>query len=326
MMHSSLHASPPNVVLVITDDQGYGDIGFHGNQEIQTPTLDSLARSSLRLTNFHVEPTCAETRAALLTGQYSLRGGVWHTVMGRSILRPSSITMAQLFKNAGYRTGMFGKWHLGDNYPYRPQDRGFDVTLHHGGGGVAQVPDVWGNDYFDDVYWSGDKLQPARGYCTDVFFDAAKKFIAADSQRPFFCYLATNAPHSPYNVADSYKKPYLDKGIEEPRASFYGMITNIDDNLSKLLAQLDQQGIADDTIVIFMTDNGTAAGYVARPANQGGRAVLMPECELPKAVSTTEVTACRASFGTLRRCRLIKILRGSARISTWYRRWLICAI
>ncbi len=256
----------PNVVLLITDDQGYGDIGFHGNKEIKTPTIDSLARSSLRLTNFHSDPTCAETRAALMTGRYPLRGGVWHTIMGRSILEKNAVTMPQLFKQAGYRTGMFGKWHLGDNYPYRPHDRGFDVSLRLGGGGVTQLPDVWGNDYFDDVYWANDKLQPSRGYCTDVFFDAARKFIIdSPKDQPFFCYLATNAPHSPYNVADSYKKPYIDAGIEEPRASFYGMITNIDDNLQKLLKVIDEQGVADNTIFIFMTDNGSAAG--STPAN-----------------------------------------------------------
>lgn len=265
-----LLAAPPNVLLIITDDQGYGDIGFHGNQEIQTPSIDALARSSLRLTNFHVDPTCAETRAALMTGRYPLRSGVWHTIMGRSILRKDATTLPQLFKAAGYRTGLFGKWHLGDNYPYRPQDRGFDETLHLGGGGVSQVPDVWGNDYFDDVYWSSGQLKPVRGYCTDVFFTAASQFIGRASDQPFFCYVATNAPHSPYNVAQSYKQPYLDKGIEESRASFYGMITNIDDNVGRMLKLLDDRGLADNTVVIFMTDNGTAAGYVP-PGPRGSK-------------------------------------------------------
>lgn len=268
---SDAQAGPPNVLLIITDDQGYGDIGFHGNQEIQTPSIDALARSSLRLTNFHVDPTCAETRAALMTGRYPLRGGVWHTIMGRSILRQDAVTMPQLFKAAGYRTGLFGKWHLGDNYPYRPQDRGFDQTLHLGGGGVSQVPDVWGNDYFDDVYWSSDQLTPVQGYCTDVFFNAAGDFINQSSDKPFFCYVATNAPHSPYNVAQSYKQPYLDKGIEQVRASFYGMITNIDDNVGRMLKLLDDRGLAENTIVIFMTDNGTAAGFVP-PGPRGGKA------------------------------------------------------
>jgi arylsulfatase A-like enzyme len=252
----------PNVLLVITDDQGYGDVSLHGNPVLKTPQIDDLARRSLRLTNFHVDPTCAETRAALMSGRYPLRGGVWHTIMGRSILDASTVTMPQLFQQAGYRTGMFGKWHLGDNYPYRPQDRGFDRTLHHGGGGVGQVPDVWGNDYFDDVYWSGNQLTPVRGYCTDQFFSAASEFMAEDASQPFFCYLATNAPHAPYRVPESYKKPYLDQGVPEPMASFYGMIANIDENLGRLLKVLEQTGQRDNTVIVFMTDNGTAAGYM----------------------------------------------------------------
>ncbi len=258
---SAFAQTRPNVIVVMTDDQGYGDVGLHGNTMLQTPALDALARQSLRLTNFHVDPTCAETRAALLTGQFPLRGGVWHTIMGRSLLRADAITMPQRFQAAGYRTGMFGKWHLGDNYPYRPQDRGFETTLHHGGGGVGQTPDVWGNNYFDDVYWSGDKLQPVRGYCTDVFFAAAQEFITTESDKPFFCYLATNAPHGPYEVAQAAKQPYLDKGVSEPMASFYGMIANIDANLGELLKLLDEQQLARETIVVFLTDNGTAAGY-----------------------------------------------------------------
>lgn len=260
----------PNVIVIMTDDQGYGDIGLHGNTMLQTPALDALARQSLRLTNFHVDPTCAETRAALLTGQFPLRGGVWHTIMGRSLLRADAMTMPQRFQAAGYRTGMFGKWHLGDNYPYRPQDRGFETTLHHGGGGVGQTPDVWGNDYFDDVYWSGNDLQPVRGYCTDVFFAAAQEFITTESDKPFFCYLATNAPHGPYEVAQAAKQPYLDKGVSEPMASFYGMIANIDENLGRLLQLLDERQLAQETIVVFLTDNGTAAGYNPH-ANDNGK-------------------------------------------------------
>lgn len=253
--------SRPNVILIITDDQGYGDIAFHGNTMIQTPALDKLAKQSLRLTNFHVDPTCAETRSALMSGKYPLRVGVWHTIMGRSIMRPDVVTMPQMFRESGYRTGMFGKWHLGDNHPYRPHERGFDETLHCGGGGVGQTPDVWGNDYVDDVYYSNGQLSPQRGYCTDVFFEAAKKFIAQESDKPFFCYLATNAPHGPYTVDESYKKPYLEKGVAEPMASFYGMIANIDENISKLNEFLDAKRLSRDTLVVFMTDNGTAAGF-----------------------------------------------------------------
>ena len=250
----------PNVVLVMTDDQGYGDFGCHGNPVIQTPNLDKLYMQSVHLTNFHVGPTCSPTRAALMTGRYCNRTGVWHTVMGRSLLRKDEVTMGDVFSAVGYRTGIFGKWHLGDNYPFRPQDRGFDDVLIHGGGGVGQTPDYWGNDYFDDTYLHNGRRKKFRGYCTDVWFDEAMKFIEANKDRPFFCYIPTNAPHSPYNVADEYIKPYLDKGLPERQARFYGMVTNIDDNMARLMHRLGELGLAENTILIFMTDNGTSGG------------------------------------------------------------------
>jgi arylsulfatase A-like enzyme len=259
---------PPNVILIMTDDQGYGDVGFHGNKMIQTPNLDALARQSIRLTNFHVDPTCAETRSALMTGRYSCRTGVWHTVLGRSLLRRDETTMANVFANAGYQTGIFGKWHLGDGYPFRPGDRGFHESLVLGGGGVMQIPDAWGNDYFDDDYSRRGKPEKQQGYCTDVFFSAATKFIEANRKAPFFCYIATNAPHSPYNVDPKYAKPYVDQGVPQPMANFYGMIANIDENLGKLLARLKELEVEDNTFVIFMTDNGSAAG-TEKPANKG---------------------------------------------------------
>jgi arylsulfatase A-like enzyme/lysophospholipase L1-like esterase len=250
----------PNVLLIIADDQGYGDIGFHGNTMIETPHLDRLAQESVRLTNFHVDPTCAETRAALMSGQYAMRGGVWHTVMGRSFLNAERWTMPQAFQAAGYKTGIFGKWHLGDNSPYRPWERGFDESLIHGGGGVGQVPDHWGNDYFDDTYLRNGHAEKVTGYCTNVFAGAAAEFMASSKEQPFFCYLAFNAPHSPYNVPGSFEQKYLNKGVEKPMSAFYGMIDCIDSNVGRLLEQLQGSGVLDNTIVIYMTDNGTAAG------------------------------------------------------------------
>ncbi|MHC4984164.1 MAG: arylsulfatase, partial [Planctomycetota bacterium] len=251
----------PNVVLVITDDQGYGDLGCHGNKLIRTPNLDRLYAQSARLTNFHVSPSCSPTRASLMTGRYSNRTGVWHTIMGRSLLRADEITMADVFKAGGYVTGLFGKWHLGDNYPFSPRYRGFETVVRHGGGGIGQTPDYWGNDYFDDTYQHNGKLVKHTGYCTDVWFDEAIKFIkaAVEEKNPFFCYLPTNAPHGPFNVPAKYSELYRDKeGV--PNADFYGMITNIDENMGKLMLQLDELGVADETILIFMTDNGTSAG------------------------------------------------------------------
>ena len=254
----------PNVILVMTDDQGYGDLGIHGNSKIRTPNLDALARESVRLTDFHVDPTCAETRSALMTGRYATRVGVWHTVMGRSILQEDETTMAEFFRRAGYRTGMFGKWHLGDNYPYRPIDRGFEEVLAHGGGGIGQTPDHWGNDYFGDTFFHNGRPEKQTGYCTDIFFRAALDFISRHRNEPFFCYLATNAPHGPYRVDPSYSDPYVKAGVPPTMARFYGMITNIDENMGHLLEKLREWKLRDNTIVIFMTDNGTAAGLARR--------------------------------------------------------------
>jgi arylsulfatase A-like enzyme len=257
----------PNVIVVITDDQGYGDIGAHGNSMIRTPELDRLWAESVRLTNFHVDPTCTPTRAALMTGRYSIRSGARHTIMGRSLMHPQEVTLAQLFRAAGYRTGLFGKWHLGDNYPLRPQDRGFEVAVYHKGGGVGQSPDWWGNDYFDDVYFRNGIPERFSGYCTDVWFREALQFIEQHRDEPFFCWIATNAPHAPYLVAEKYWRPYAEAGVPEPMAQFYGMITNIDENLGRLRQALRQWGLEANTLLIFLTDNGTAAG-VAPKASQ----------------------------------------------------------
>ena len=259
--------SQPNVIVVITDDQGYGDVGAHGNSMIQTPNLDVLHSQSVRLTDYHVDPTCSPTRSALMTGRYSTRTGVWHTIMGRSLMSSQEYTVAEVFRDGGYTTGMFGKWHLGDNYPVRPQDQGFDYTFIHGGGGVGQGPDYWGNDYFDDTYWRNGKPEAQTGYCTDVWFNDALKFIERNRKKPFFAYISTNAPHGPYLVAEKYSDPYKEKGVGSPQAEFYGMVENIDENMGKLMAKLDELKLADNTILIFTTDNGSAAGW--RPAKNG---------------------------------------------------------
>ncbi len=258
----------PNVILVMTDDQGYGDLGCHGNPVIKTPNLDKLYGQSVRLADFHVCPTCSPTRASLMTGRYCNRTGVWHTIMGRSILRKDEVTMADVFAASGYRTGAFGKWHLGDNYPARPQDRGFHETVVHGGGGVGQTPDFWGNDYFDDIYWCNGRPKKYQGYCTDVFFTEGLRFIEENKDRPFFCYIPTNAAHGPYNVAPSYAAPY--RGAKIPNPNFYGMIANIDENMGRLVKKLKALDLEKNTILIFMTDNGTAAGFRARRGDRAG--------------------------------------------------------
>ena len=255
------HTRRPNIVLVITDDQGYGDLGCTGNPWLRTPALDDFYADAVRLRDFHVGPTCAPTRAGLLTGHYANSTGVWHTIGGRSLLREAEVTLADTLRAAGYRTAIFGKWHLGDNPPYRPGDRGFDECVTHGGGGIGQTPDAWGNDYFDDVYSVNGQPRRFAGYCTDVWFAEARAFLTrmAGARQPFFCYLAPNAPHSPFNVPPPYAAPYRSL-MSARRANFYGMIANLDENFARLRATLRELALEEDTILIFMTDNGTAAG------------------------------------------------------------------
>ena len=252
--------SKPNIVFVLTDDQGSGDLGCMGNSIIQTPNLDAFHNESIRFRNFHVGPTCAPTRSGLITGHYSNSTGVWHTVGGRSLLRGNETTLADIFKENGYRTGIFGKWHLGDNYPYRPMDRGFDESIVHGGGGISQQTDHWLNDYFDDTYMVNGEAKKFEGYCTDVWFREGMNFMKENKNNPFVCFITPNAPHHPFNVEKEYSDPYLEKGVAENRAKFYGMIANIDENFGKMLGHLDDLGLSENTMVIFMTDNGTACG------------------------------------------------------------------
>ena len=249
----------PNIVFVLTDDQGYGDLACHGNDIIKTPHIDKFHSECIRMTNYHVGPTCAPTRAGLFTGHYANSTGVWHTIGGRSLMRDDEWTLASAFQEAGYSTGLFGKWHLGDETPYRPEERGFDQVVMHGGGGISQSLDYWGNDYFDDTYWVNGVKQKFEGYCTDVFFGEALKFIKQQDDKPFLCCITPNAPHGPFNVEPRYSDPYKDK-TNETRSRFYGMITNIDENFGKLRDEIENMGLSDNTILIFMTDNGTAGG------------------------------------------------------------------
>lgn len=268
---SSAFAAPPNVVLVITDDQGYGDLSFTGNPRLKTPNIDALAKRSVRLTDYHVSPTCSPTRAALLTGHWTNRTGVWHTIMGRSLLRENETTIGRIFADSGYATGMFGKWHLGDNYPFRPEDRGFDEVMRHGGGGVGQTPDYWDNAYFDGAYFHNSKPEPVKGFCTDVFFDYAKRFIKKQNEagKPFFAYIATNAPHGPMHSPVNASRPYAD--LNTNLANFFGMIANIDANVGDLRKFLRDEGLEENTIFIFTTDNGTSSGANVFNAQMRGR-------------------------------------------------------
>ncbi|AWW29591.1 n-acetylgalactosamine-4-sulfatase [Echinicola strongylocentroti] len=252
----------PNVILILTDDQGIGDLGCHGNPWLKTPNIDRFYSEAVRLTDFHVSPLCTPTRSSIMTGQYPIHNGTWATYKGRDMLPPNTSTMADIFQANGYQTSMFGKWHLGDNYPSRPTDMGFQFAVHHKAGGVGELSDYWGNSYFDDTYYVNNEPEKFEGYCTDVWFGQTMDYIRSHQEDPFFVYLATNAPHSPHIVADEYADPYRDleeKG-EIVNANFYGMIANIDENMGKLEAFLKEEGLYENTIVIYMSDNGSAAG------------------------------------------------------------------
>ena len=264
-------AEKPNVVLVITDDQGYGDLSCIGNPVLKTPSIDRLYRESVRLSDYHVSPTCSPTRSALQTGHWTNRTGVWHTIMGRSLLRENEVTIGQVFKDGGYATGMFGKWHLGDNYPYRPEDRGYTEVMRHGGGGVGQTPDYWDNAYFDGSYFHNGSPEAVEGFCTDVWFDYAKRFIRTQARagKPFFAYISTNAPHGPMHSPEASSAPYADLNVNV--RNFFGMIANIDDNVGRLRKFLEQQGLAENTIFIFTTDNGSSSGDKVFNAGMRGK-------------------------------------------------------
>ena len=249
----------PNVIIVMTDDQGYGDLPCHGNPVLQTPNLDRLYSESVRFTDFHVSPFCTPTRAALMTGNHAGYTGAFRTSSGRTMMHRDERTIADLFSKAGYVTGMVGKWHLGDNAPHRPQDRGFQDVVWHRCGGIGQASDHWGNDYFDDTYERNGKFEKFEGYCTDVWFREAMRFIEENRSNSFLLYLATNAPHGPYRVPPEWAEPYTGNH-DVPNPNFYGMIANVDHNMGLLREHLTKLGLSDNTILILMTDNGTAAG------------------------------------------------------------------
>jgi arylsulfatase len=269
---------PPNIIFVLTDDQGYGDLSCHGNPILKTPHLDAFHRESMRFTDFHVSPTCAPTRAALLTGRHEFRNGVTHTIFERERLTTNAITLAQMLKGAGYTTGIFGKWHLGDEPEYQPNRRGFDEVFIHGSGGIGQTypgscGDAPGNRYFDPTILHNGRFERTKGYCTDVFFDQALQWMDArrGGSQPFFAYIALNAPHAPLDGPPDYERLYAGK-VGTNAAKFFGMIANIDDNFGKLTARLREWNLETNTLVIFMTDNGGTAGVpVFNAGMRGGK-------------------------------------------------------
>lgn len=266
-------ATPPNVILIMTDDQGYGDFGFTGNAVIETPNLDALAENSAWLDRFYVSPVCTPTRACLMTGRYNYRTRAVDTYVGRAMMEPEEVTIAEALKASGYATGIFGKWHLGDSYPLRAHDQGFDRAVVHKGGGLAQPSEPFENDgrYTDPILFRNGEAFQAEGYCTDVYFEEAMRFIEAQEDTPFFTYIATNAPHGPFDdvpeaLLEKYQKKDLspvlaplNRDTPEERdktARVFAMIENVDQNIGKLVAFLEERGQLEHTLLMFLVDNG----------------------------------------------------------------------
>jgi arylsulfatase len=273
----SLAGKRPNILFILTDDQGYGDFSAHGNPVLKTPNLDRLHDEGVRFTDFHVSPTCSPTRSALLTGRHEFKNGVTHTILERERLTLQATTLAQVLQAAGYTTGIFGKWHLGDEPPYRPSRRGFDEMFIHGGGGIGQsypgsCGDAPGNTYFDPVILHNGAFEKTKGYCTDVFFNQALNWIEQTrGRRPFFAYIACNAPHVPLQVRPEDEARYAGKVANTNAAKFLGMVANIDDNVGRLLEKLAQWQLERETLVIFMTDNGADGGSMVYNAGMRGK-------------------------------------------------------
>ena len=268
----------PNIIFILTDDQGYGDISAHGNPVLKTPHLDRLRAEGVRFTDFHVSPTCSPTRSALFTGRHEFKNGVTHTVLERERMTLAATTLPQVLQSAGYTTGIFGKWHLGDEAEYRPESRGFDEVYIHGGGGIGQTypgscGDAPGNTYFNPTLLHNGKFEKTSGYCTDLFYAQATQWIDAQrrAKKPFFAYIPSNTPHGPYIARPEDRALYAGKGLEPATENFFGMIHNIDQNIGRLLAKLDEWGIAQNTLVIFMNDNGGTAGVKVFNADMRGQ-------------------------------------------------------
>lgn len=245
----------PNVVLILTDDQGWWDLGCYGNPYIETPNIDKIAKEGVQFMRFYATPVCTPTRACLMTGRYFQRTGAIDTFMGRDTMSKDEITLAEIFKECGYKTALVGKWHLGRYMRYHPNNRGFDEFF-----GFWQYGFI--NRYFDsdELFYQNEQVF-ATGYITDVLTDFAANFIRENSDRPFFLFLSYNAPHFPYFVPDKYVEHYLRKGLPLRDAQIYGMITCIDENVGQILKTIEECGIDENTIIIFMSDNGGVSNW-----------------------------------------------------------------
>jgi arylsulfatase A-like enzyme len=327
--HRSVAAPLPNVVLIMPDDVGYGDYACLGNPIMRTPTVDAFKKQSLLFTRFHVSPTCSPCRAALMSGRHEFKNGVTHTILERERMSLDTVTLPQMLKTAGYTSGIFGKWHLGDEEAYRPESRGFDEVYIHGGGGIGQTfpgscGDAPGNTNIDPALWHNGRWEKTNGYCTDLFFAQAIRWMdaARKSGQPFFAYIPLNAAHGPHVLPEEYYQHYVGKpGVSADTAKFFGMLENIDTNFGQLLEKLDEWKIADNTLVIYLaTDNGGTAGRkIFNAGLNGGKGSVYqggtrapcffrwPKGGVPAGVETDKLSAHLDIFPTLAEIAGVKL-------------------
>lgn len=325
----TLGAAPqPNVIIVMTDDQGYPELSVHGNPALKTPHLDKLHGQSIRLTDYHVAPMCTPTRGQLLTGIDAARNGASNVSSGRALLRPEIPTIANYFGDTGYSTGVFGKWHLGANYPYRPQDRGFQESVWYPSSSIPSVPAFWGNDFFDDVYTKNGMEERFKGYCTDVFFSEAKKFIqkSAKQNKPFLCYLATNTLH--ILAADGLFAPRWDSipktNSEQPATSLTLQETNAHGgrNFDLMADWIQRPGILidlenGDSVGVLVSGNEEPTAGIDAEISRGLplRGFALNKIKLPGFLINCE-----------RRDRVMTTIRNINPLSCWMHHALSCAV
>ena len=305
----------PNVIILMTDDQGYGDLSIHGHPYLQTPNMDQLHDASISFTNFHVAPVCTPTRSQLMTGMDALRTNAFSPHGQFHLMRQDYTTMADIFLKNGYRTALYGKWHLGGNsIGYRPHERGFEDAVHFLRGGHWSHPNPWNSDCMDDYYYHNGVLEKFEGYANDIWFDLGKEFITecVSEDKPFFLYLPVNAPHIPWLVPEKYREPYLDKGLDDKSVNFFAMIGTVDERLGDLLGFLEQKSLRDNTIFIFLTDNGSTLfqqdynagmrGFKGSLYEGGHRVpcfISWPAGELVQPTEIEQITICQDILPTL---------------------------
>jgi arylsulfatase A-like enzyme len=245
----------PNVVFVLSDNQSFYEMSCHGHAQIKTPSIDALAKESVEFTHFYAPPFCSPSRSVILTGRYAMRSGVFTTVAGRSILHRNATTLADILRGSGYHTAIFGKWHLGFSYPYRPQDRGFDEVFVHGGGGVGQMEDYFGNTLFDTTFVHNGQVSPSQGYCTDTLFDRAMADIESQQNQPFFCFVSTPVTHSPHHGPRELVAKLKADGLTG-NLDLFAQVMNLDMNIGRLIEKIDDLDLARRTIFIYASDQG----------------------------------------------------------------------